>query len=178
LPSKEALRLGGWKLWLFIGVVAAVIIGGAILAAMLLAPKPGAPGGGAPAPGQGPAPSPPSAGTHPPSAPPPGTGPVQPAPPGPTPPTPPPPNLDEPAQAALKVAKEFEAQPDTPPEEAIRVYQETVIDVYPKTQAAEEARQAIERLRKKEGGGTPPAAPETPEKAPADTSASDRSDSP
>jgi len=150
LPSKEALRLGGWKLWLFIGVVAAVIIGGAILAAMLLAPKPGAPGEGAPAPGQGPAPSPPSAGTPPPSAPPPGTGPVQPAPPGSTPPTPPPPNLDEPAQAALKVAKEFEAQPGTPPEEAIRVYQETVIDVYPKTQAAEEARQAIERLGKKE----------------------------
>ncbi len=177
--SKEALRLGGWKLWLLIiGVVAAVIIGGAILAALLLAPKPGAPGEGAPAPGQGPASSPP------------GTGPVQPAPPGPTPPTPPPPNLDEPAQAALKVAKEFEAQPGTPPEEAIRVYQETVIDVYPKTQAAEEARQAIERLRKKEGEGAPPAAPETPAEGapaeapakdaepPADPSASDRSDSP
>ena len=119
----------------------------------------------------------------PPSAPPPGTGPVQPAPPGTTPPTPPPPNLDEPAQAALKAAKEFEAQPDTPPEEAIRVYQETVIDVYPKTQAAEEARLAIERLRKPAGAEPeppekppeapapetpPPAAPETPEKAPAE----------
>ena len=180
--SKEALRLGGWKLWLLIiGVAAAIIIGGAILAALLLAPKPGAPGKGAPAP------SSPAAGTLPPSAPPSGIGP---APPGTTPPTPPPPNLDEPAQAALKAAKEFEAQPDTPPEEAIRVYQETVIDVYPKTQAAEEARQAIERLRKKEEGGAPPAAPETPAEGapaeapakdaepPADPSASDRSDSP
>ena len=157
--SREALRLGGWKLWLLIiGVVAAVIIGVATLAALLLAPKPGAPGEGAPAPGQGPAPSPP------------GTGPVQPAPPGPTPPTPPPPNLDEPAQAALKAAKAFEAGIGDDPFERLAVIQsyQDVIKVYPGTQAAEEARQAIERLRKKEGEGAPPTAPETPEKAPAE----------
>ena len=191
--SKEALRLGGWKLWLLIcGVVAAVIIGGAILAALLLAPKPRAPGGGAPAPGQGPAPSPPSAGTPLPIAPPPGTGPVQPAPPGPTPPTPPPPNLDEPAQAALKAAKAFEAQIGDDPFQRLAVIQsyQDVIKIYPGTQAAEEARQAIERLGGKEGEGAPPAAPETPAEGapaeapakdaepPADPSASDRSDSP
>ena len=184
--SKEALRLGGWKLWLLIiGVVAAVIIGGAILAALLLAPKPGAPGEGAPAPGQGPAPSPPAAGTlgpapgttpaegsgtqgagmHPPSAPPPGTGPVQPAPPALT-----PDELEANAQLQLDAVREFEKHAGDDPFQRLAVIQsyQDVIKFYPGTLAAEEARQAIERLRKKEGEGAPPAAPAPPENAPAD----------
>ncbi|MGB2803060.1 MAG: protein kinase [Phycisphaerae bacterium] len=151
LPSKKALRLGKWKLWLLIGVVAAVIIGGAILAALLLAPKPGAPGEGAPAPGQGPAPSPPSAGTPPPSAPPPGTGPVQPAPPVES-PVVPAVLLETNARLQLDAAKAFEAEIGDDPFQRLAVIQsyQDVIKVYPGTQAAEEARQAIERLRKKE----------------------------
>jgi hypothetical protein len=145
-PSKKALRVGGWKLWLLIvGVVAAVIIGVAILAALLLAPKPGAPGEGAPAP------SPPSAGTPPPSAPLPGTRPVQPAPPTES-PVVPAVMLEANAREQLDAAKAFEAQIGDDPFQrlaVIRSYQD-VIRVYPGTQAAEEARQAIERLGKKE----------------------------
>jgi len=141
LPSKEALRLGGWKLWLLIGGAAAVIIGGAILAALLLAPKPGAPGGAAPAP------SPPSAGTPPPSAPLPGTGPVQPVPPALA-----PAELEANAREQLDAAKAFEAQIGDDPFQGLQVIQsyQDVIRVYPGTQAAGEARQAIERLGKKE----------------------------
>jgi hypothetical protein len=175
-PSAQHRWLAGWKLWLLIGVGVAVVIGLAVVVAFLLTPHSG-PEGVTPTPGQVPAPAPPSAGMLPPSAPPPGTVPVQPVPPEPTPPTPPPPNLEEPAQAALKAAKEFEAQPKTPPEEAIRVYKETVIGVYPGTQAAEEARQAIERLLREdvppapkmpseEDAEPPLAAPETPENVP------------
>ena len=56
---------------------------------------------------------------------------------------------EEAAQAALKEAKEYEVQPNTPPEDAIRVYQENILDIkaYAKTQAAEEARKAVERLK-------------------------------
>jgi serine/threonine protein kinase len=190
LPSKEGLRLGGWKLWLLVGVLAAAVIVGAVVVAFLLTPHAG-PEGVTPAPGQGTAPSPPSAGTHPPGAPPPGTGPVQPVPPAGSPVAPAVP-LEANAQLQLDAVKEFEKHAGDDPFQRLAVTQsyQDVIKFYPGTQAAEEARQAIERLRKKEGEGAPPAAPETPAEGapaeapakdaepPADPSASDRSDSP
>ncbi|MGB2797025.1 MAG: hypothetical protein WBD44_07195, partial [Phycisphaerae bacterium] len=102
-------------------------------------------------PGQGPAPSPPSAGTPPPSAPPPGTGPVQPAPPVES-PVVPAVLLETNARLQLDAAKAFEAEIGDDPFQRLAVIQsyQDVIKVYPGTQAAEEARQAIERLRKKE----------------------------
>jgi len=156
LPSKEALRLGGWKLWLLIGVLAAAVIVVAVVVAFLLTPHAG-PEGVTPAPGQGTAPSPP------------GTGPVQPAPPAGSPVAPAVP-LEVNARIQLDAVKEFEKHAGNDPFQRLAVIQsyQDVIKFYPGTQAAEEARQAIERLRKKEGEGSPPAAPETPEKAPAE----------
>ncbi|MCX5648762.1 MAG: protein kinase [Planctomycetota bacterium] len=156
LPSKEALRLGGWKLWLLIGVLAAAVIVVAVVVAFLLTPHAG-PEGVTPAPGQGTAPSPP------------GTGLVQPAPPAGSPVAPAVP-LEVNARIQLDAVKEFEKHAGNDPFQRLAVIQsyQDVIKFYPGTQAAEEARQAIERLRKKEGEGSPPAAPETPEKAPAE----------
>jgi len=57
----------------------------------------------------------------------------------------------------LEAAKAFEAQIEDDPFQrlaAIQSYQD-VINVYPGTKAAEEARQAIERLRKAMGGAAP-----------------------
>jgi hypothetical protein len=100
--------------------------------------------------------------------------------------------LEANAQLQLDAVKEFEKHAGDDPFQRLAVIQsyQDVIKFYPGTQAAEEARQAIERLRKKEGEGAPPAAPETPAEGapaeapakdaepPADPSASDRSDSP
>jgi hypothetical protein len=58
-------------------------------------------------------------------------------------------SLEETAQAALKEAREYAAQPTTPAYEAIRVYRETVLDVYPNSRAAEEAQKAIDQLKAK-----------------------------
>jgi len=150
LHSREALRLGGWQLWLFVGVMAAVIIGGAVVVAFLLTPSAG-PEGVTPAPGQAPAPSPPPAERPPPGVPPPGTAPVQP-PAAAESPAVPAGQLEANAREQLDEAKAFEAQSGDDPFQriaVIRSYQD-VIRVYPGTQAAEEARQAIERLGKKE----------------------------
>ena len=158
LAAAELAAAQGGKsrtlLWVLIAVGAILVIGGAITVAFILANSkpfgsalPGVPGGVAPSQ---------------PGATPPGTAPtgVQPSPaqPGQQPPgpvAPPPPNpLEDAARQALDEAKKYEADTSVPRDEVIRVYQETVIDVYPKTKAAEEARKAVERI-KAEAAGQP-----------------------
>jgi len=103
------------------------------------------------------------AGMPPPSAPPPGTGPVQPAPPALA-----PVDLEANARIQLDATKAFEAQIEDDLFQRLAVIQsyQDVIKVYPGTQAAEEARQAIERIRKAMG-----AEPETPSESPPGTPA-------
>ena len=55
--------------------------------------------------------------------------------------------MESAAQGALKEAQEYEKQPGTPPKDAIRVYEENVIKIYPKAKAAAEAQHVIDRLR-------------------------------
>ena len=52
------------------------------------------------------------------------------------------------AQEVLAEVRQYEANPDTPVYELIRMYRENVINVYPGTKAAREAEKAIERLQK------------------------------
>ena len=187
--TTAAGRKAGWKLWIIIGGVLALLIAGAIVAAVLLAPR----GGGLA--GTGPEkPAPPDQTPVQPGQPPtsPDQPPVQPDQ-TPTPPAekpkPPPRNpLEDVARDVLGEVKAYEANPDTPAYELIRMYQENVINIYPGTQAAKDAQQAIERLKK--GGerlgqpssppppppppdGPPPAdkPPEPPPPPPADTPA-------
>jgi len=153
-------------LWVLIAVGAVVVIGGAIAVAFILAggkpPESVAPATtrGVPAPSQ-PAAKPPEttpAGTQPSPAPEPAAGaagrpgsryPAAPAA-GSMPPEPASP-LEDAARQALDEAKKYEADPSAPRDEVIRVYQETVVDVYPKTKAADEARKAIERIKAEPG---------------------------
>jgi hypothetical protein len=72
------------------------------------------------------------------------------------------------AQAVLKEAQDYEKQPGTAPEDAIRVYEENVIKVYPKTKAAVEAQKAVDRLRGGKQDTTPPAKTDTPPDKPAE----------
>ena len=171
--TTTAGRKAGWKLWLIIGGVLALLIAGAIVAAVLLAPRGGGPAGTGtekPAPPDQP-PVQPGQPTTPPDQPP-----DQPPKPPDVKPKPPPRNpLEDVASEVLGEVKAYEADPDTPAYELIRMYQENVINIYPGTQAAKEAQQAIERLKK--GGerlgppSSPPAEkpPETPPPPPADT---------
>jgi len=56
--------------------------------------------------------------------------------------------LEEAARAALDEAKKFEADPKIERNDVITTYEDTVINVYPKTKAADEARAAVERIKK------------------------------
>jgi len=172
--SAAAGRKAGWKLWLLIGALALLLIIGAVVAAILLAPD-----AGPEASAEGPEAERPAEVGITPS----GTGgpaekpPVEPTPttpaesPSETAPAEKPSAglLEEVAQEVLKEVRTYETQnPDTPVYELVRMYRESVIQVYPGTHAAEQAHQAIERLRKgerlqegAEGEEEPPAG-ETP----------------
>jgi len=164
LAAAELAATQGGKsralLWVLIAVGAVVVIGGAIIVAFILAKSkpsgsalPGVPAGVAP--GQPGVP-----GTSQPAAKPPETTPAG-TQPSPTPaqagqqqarPPEPPSPLEDAARQALDEAKKYEADPNAPRDEVIRVYQETVVDVYPKTKAADEARKAIERIKAEPAG--------------------------
>ncbi|MFO8012784.1 MAG: protein kinase [Phycisphaerae bacterium] len=162
-------RKAGWRLWLLIGVLALLVVGGAVAAAILLAPGDGEPGrpetgkeagttpSGKPETGQTP---PETAGTETPTE-----GPTE-EPPAEKPPTSP---LEDVAQEVLKEVRAYEGDPDTPIYELMRMYRENVMQVYPGTQAAEEAAKAIERLkggkRLQDAGGGETPAEETPGEA-------------
>jgi len=179
LAAPAAKGKAGWKIALLIGIGLVVVIAAAIVAAIVLSRgwTPEGPPAGPPESVVQPGPKP----TTPPETPSqpgqtptqPGETPTQPA----TQPGPPPATtpavtpsahpLESAAQQALKEAQEYEKDPGTPPEEAIRVYDENVIKVYPKTKAAAEAQQAVDRLRGAKPAEPPPAKTETPpEKAP------------
>jgi hypothetical protein len=66
------------------------------------------------------------------------------------------------AWAALQDIRAFEADPTAARHDVMQRYQEGVVDLYPKTRAAEEARKAIERIR----NPPPPAQPSPPEPPP------------
>ncbi|MBE3070969.1 MAG: protein kinase [Planctomycetes bacterium] len=182
--STVAARKSGWKIWLVIGIVLAVVIAGAVVAAVVLSKirtgvtdavgtikktiettVPTTPGETPKTPGETPA----TPGETP------ATPGETPATPGETPatpaekPKPPPGPLEGVADEVLKEVQTYEADPDTPRYEVIRMYQENVINVYPGTKAAAEAQKAIERLRKAAAPEVPPAGtPEKPPEAPAD----------
>ncbi len=65
------------------------------------------------------------------------------------------------AWAALQDIRAFEADPTAARHDVMERYQENVVDLYPKTKAADEARKAIERIR-----NPPPPAPPPPPPAP------------
>jgi len=166
LAAPTAKGKAGWKIGLLIGIIVVVVIAAAIVAAIVLSKnrtKEGPPDG------------PPESPTTPAKATTPGETPATPAAkPGEksTPPTvttsssP----QESNAQAVLKEAQEYEKQPGTPPEDAIRVYEENVIKVYPKTKAAVEAQKAVDRLRGGKQDETPPAKADTPPEKPAEKS--------
>ena len=189
-PRGAAGLVKGWWFWLLVSLGVAVLIGGAIAAALLLAPEPGPP---EPPPGPSPgptAPAPPEAGPGPGPAPPvpsPGPGDTSAKPPGPAPePAPPPPAppsalLEENARIQLRAAIAYEKDPDNWIPAVVAAY-EQVIQVYPGTKAAKEAGAALERLK---GGqrlppdAPPPAPPPTePPKPPAADTAAPPKDAP
>ena len=163
--STVAARKSGWKLWLIIGGVLVVLIVGAVVAAVVLSglkqrlvsvvtpPEiPGVKGQSQKTPGE-------KATTPGEKATTPGEKTTTP---GETPTTPgektttpgektvpeKPKNLNEDIAAeVLKEVQTYEADPDTPRYEVLRMYQENVINVYPGTKAAAEAQKAIARLR-------------------------------
>ena len=146
--GTAAGRKAGWKLWLIIGVLALLVVGGAVVAAILLAPggtESGKPTGGT---GAGVTPSgQPAPGEKPPTEATPAT-PAEGAPET-EPPEPPPPSpLEAIARQVLEEVQAYESDPDTPVYELIRMYREVVIQVYPGTNAAEQAHQAVQRLQK------------------------------
>jgi serine/threonine-protein kinase len=169
-PRPGARRKSGLLLWLVVGIGAVAVIVGAIVVAIILSKtRPPEPSAG---PVESVAPSTPGTTPTQPGTTPtqPSTTPTQPAT-TPAPPTPPSVTtsanpLEGAAQQALKDAKEYEAQAGTAPEDAIRVYEENVIKVYPRTKAAEEAQKAIERLQK--GEKPPEKPPEPPAEKPPD----------
>jgi len=141
--GTAAGRKAGWKLWLIIGALALLVVGGAVVAAILLAPGDTEPGkaegvtpSGQPVPGKKPpteaAPATPAEG-H-----------AETEPPEPPPPSP----LEAIARQVLEEVQAYESDPDTPVYELIRMYRENVIQVYPGTHAAEQAHQAVQRLQK------------------------------
>ena len=169
-PSSVAIRTArkaNWVLWLLIGVGVAILVGGAVVAAIMLSKTtPGADTG--PTPPVSPAPAQPVAPTPPPepAAKAPEVGPtpepqpstvakppekVQPAAKPPEPPN----TIEDAAQAALDEVRKVEADPKIPREEIIRMYEENVLGIrqYAKTKAAQEAQKAIDRLRAEPEGG-------------------------
>jgi len=171
--GTAAGRKAGWKLWVLLGVLALLVIAGAVVAAVLLAPR--GPEGGtpeqptgaaatatgetgtgqAPTEGTGTGTAAPAEGE--------GTGEAEP------PEKPPASPLEDVAQEVLGEVQAYESDLDTPVYELMRMYRENVIQVYPGTRAAETAAKALERLKKGkrlQAGG----AEETPaEKPPEDT---------
>jgi serine/threonine protein kinase len=182
LAAPTAKGKAGWKIGLLIGIIVVVVIAAAIVAAIMLSKNRTtegpleSPTTSAKAPTPGETPTPP--------APTPGETPTTPSTkPGETPTTPAtkpgekttPPIAtsssspqESNAQSVLKEAQEYEKQPGTPPEDAIRVYEENVIKVYPKTKAAVEAQKAVDRLRGGKQDETPPAKTDTPPEKPAE----------
>jgi hypothetical protein len=154
MAAAEAGFLSGWRLWVLVGAVAAVLVGGAVVAAVMLAPNGKAPAGA----GSGPAPRSPAATGNdtPASPPPPKEGPGEDG--GPetkaTPPEPPPeaepegPDnaLEAAAMDALRAAKAYETKADRELWQKIQPYRE-VVEFYPGTKAAALAREAIRRLQ-------------------------------
>ena len=189
--SAAAGRKAGWKLWLLIGALVLLLVIGAVVAAILLAPdgpETARPEGGKPNAAmpeaateaakpdeEKPETDKPEAAAeapdaeHPSKAGPTPAGAGQPAEkPSATP-------LEEAAREMLEEVREYETlNPDTAVYELIRMYRESVIQVYPDTKAADEARRAIERLRKgkrlQEGavGEKEPPQEEPPEEPPAE----------
>lgn len=172
--SRDAAAsfLSGWKLWLLIGFGIALLTVAAIIVAYSLAPEPPEPpaspgepsepdtftprgGAGEPPievePERLPAePHQPATAGEPPTEVEPEQLPAEPQPEQPPeqPEQPPIPanTVESNAQEQLKAAREFEADPDAWSPDVVRAYQD-VIDIYPGTQAAEEARKALARLR-------------------------------
>ena len=171
LAAPAAKGKAGWKIGLLIGIIVVVVIAAAIVAAIVLSknrtkegpPESPTPSAKATTPGETPTPPGPTPGETPAT---PAAKPGEKS----TPPTvttsssP----QESNAQAVLKEAQEYEKQPGTPPEDAIRVYEENVIKVYPKTKAAVEAQKAVDRLRGGKQDETPPAKADTPPEKPAE----------
>jgi hypothetical protein len=162
--AQEATEEGpprkAWRLWLVIGLAFVVVTGGAAATAFMLAGGPDAEetaaGDGAAPPaapdgdttdGEGDAESD-AEGTAPDAPPEPADEPAGPS-----------DVIEENARIQLEQAKEFEKDRNAWPPQIINAYQ-AVIDYYPDTEAAEEARAALERLRQQES--------EMPEAGPAE----------
>jgi len=175
-------REAGWKLWLLIGALVLLLVIGAVVAAILLAPGEGetakpkdAKKAGATPSGRTPPPE------TPPETPTEGAAPTTPAEPPEETPTeaPTPSRLEDVAQEVLQEVRAYESDPETPIYELIRMYRENVLQVYPGTKAADEARQALERLEKgkrlPEGAAAeePSAEEKPPEEAPAEEAPSE-----
>jgi len=144
-------RKVGWKLWVIIGVAVLAVLGGAVAAAILLGPGAAEPprkrpGEEVKAPGEeAKAPAPETTGEVEPAGPPTtGEAPTTETQPPQEPPESP---LEDVARERLAEVRAYEADPDIPVYELIRMYQEIVIQTYPGTEAAKEARKVVERLR-------------------------------
>jgi len=140
--SRDAAAsfLSGWRLWLLIGFGIALLTVAAFIVAYSLTPEPPEPPA---SPGE---PSEPATAGEPSIEVEPERLPAEPQPAQPEQPPIPANTLEDNAQAQLEAAREFEADPDAWSLDVVRAYQD-VIDTYPGTQAAEEARKAIARLR-------------------------------
>ena len=159
-PAKKS---GAWKLWVLIGAVVLVLIGGAIAVALILAWRAAGRGtdGTPPATAQTPAGTtepPKTPGEKPPTETQPPTTPGETTPPTETkePPTPAD-TREADAEDYLKSARAFEANPNAWITDKIAAY-ENVVKMYAGTKAAKDAQQAIDRLRR----GSDAPAPETP----------------
>ena len=160
LGAPTAKGRAGWKIGLLIGIIVVVVIVAAIVAAIMLSknrttedtPESPTPSAKATTPGETPTTpaTKPGEKTTPPAV----TTSSSPQ--------------ESNAQVVLKEAQEYEKQPGTSPEDAIRVYEENVIKVYPRTRAAVEAQKAVDRLRGGKQDETPPAKPDTPPEKPAE----------
>jgi hypothetical protein len=176
--AQKAKSGKSWLVWVLVGAGVLLLLGGAAVLAIYLsqqekpliptppvvAPKPAEPGAKAPEPGakapdsgqaakppETPAGAPPVAPAEKPPETPAGTPPAKATEPATATKTAPPQpmgGLEEAARAALGAAKEFEADSKIERNDVITTYEDTVINVYPKTKAADEARAAVERIKK------------------------------
>ena len=168
LPLAVPQRSAGRRIALIVGLalVGALVVAGGVL--LLVNPFGRSPGAGSP-PGDATAARPPHVLPPPPESllppkpkpPKPPAAPVKVEPPAETPVAKPPDvplTAEAAAQEALRVAKEYEGRPGIEIAAAITGYQ-NVVDVYPDTPAAAEARKAVERLTKKSLEAPPPPPP-------------------